>query len=96
MCVPLLSVSRRRLEHEKTVRLLGLSTADGLRFFEAIHASNNRRLFRDHFRMDVTAFDELFKRCRPYIRDTVRNQQEVLAVAFHWIGNAEFCRSQED
>lgn len=73
---------------EAAVRLLGLTTAGGQKFFEAIHASQNRRLFRDHFRIDAGAFDELFVRCRPFIRDTVRDQRDVPAVALHWIGNA--------
>lgn len=54
----------RHDEHENALRLLGLTTRDGQRFFQAIHQSQNRRLFRDHFRMDVDAFDELFELCK--------------------------------
>ncbi|KAF4144374.1 DDE superfamily endonuclease [Phytophthora infestans] len=85
----------RRAAHENMVRVLGLMTADGQRFFDAIHSSRNSFLFRDHFRMDVAAFDALFELCQPFIVDTVRNQREVLAVALHWIGAASTCRMQE-
>ncbi|KAF4046588.1 hypothetical protein GN244_ATG00978 [Phytophthora infestans] len=63
----------RRAAHENMVRVLGLMTADGQRFFDAIHPSRNIFLFRDHFRMDVAAFDALFELCQPFIVDTVRN-----------------------
>ncbi|EEY60169.1 uncharacterized protein PITG_12493 [Phytophthora infestans T30-4] len=78
------------------VRVLGLMTADGQRLFDAIHSSRNFFLFRDHFRMDVAAFDALFEICQPFIVDTVRNQREVLAVALHWIRTASTCRMQEN
>ncbi|POM74325.1 DNA polymerase IV [Phytophthora palmivora] len=83
------------LGHEKSVRLLGLTTSDGQRFFEAIHASPNTKLFRDNFRMDAQAFDALFERCKPFISDTVRDQRELLAVALIWIGTGATCRAQE-
>ncbi|KAE9055563.1 hypothetical protein PF010_g32105, partial [Phytophthora fragariae] len=51
----------RHEEHVKALRLLGLTTSSGQRLFQAIHESQNRRLFRDHFCMDVEAFDELFE-----------------------------------
>ncbi|POM67422.1 Pol protein, partial [Phytophthora palmivora] len=75
-------------EHEKAVRLLGLTTSDDQRFFEPIHASPNTMLFGDNFRMDAQAFDALFKRCKPFISDTVRDQRELLAVTLSWIGTA--------
>ncbi|OWY98469.1 Nuclease HARBI1 [Phytophthora megakarya] len=87
--------SSRNAAHENIVRVLGLTTANGQRFFDAIHASQNRFLFRDNFRMDVAAFDALFELCQPFIVDTVRSQREVLAVALNWIGTAATCRSQE-
>ncbi|OWZ11527.1 hypothetical protein PHMEG_00015435 [Phytophthora megakarya] len=48
LCVPVVCYRRpsRQEEHEKAVRLLGLTTAAGQRFFEAIHASPNAKLFR--------------------------------------------------
>ncbi|POM74228.1 Hypothetical protein PHPALM_8852 [Phytophthora palmivora] len=63
-CLPLLYSrgSSRKAAHKKAVRKLGLVTNDGERFFEAIHKSGNRFLFRDHFRMNAEAFDALFDR----------------------------------
>ncbi len=41
--------------------------------FEAIYESNDRSLFRDHFRMSMHAFDLLFGRCSQYIPTTIRD-----------------------
>ncbi|KAF1793972.1 hypothetical protein PC129_g380 [Phytophthora cactorum] len=65
----------RRQEHTKVRRLLGLTTSDGQRFFQAIHGRQNRYLFRDHIPMDVDAFDQLFELCKPFISDTVQDAQ---------------------
>ncbi|OWZ13801.1 hypothetical protein PHMEG_00012819 [Phytophthora megakarya] len=81
--------------HENIVRVRGLTTTEGQRFFDAIHASQNIFLFRDNFRMDVAAFDASFELCQPFIVDTVRYQREVLDVPLNWIGAAAACRSQE-
>ncbi|OWZ02834.1 hypothetical protein PHMEG_00025537 [Phytophthora megakarya] len=87
--------SSRNAVHENIVRMRGLTTTEGHRFFDAIHASQHIFLFRDNFRMDVAAFDASFELCQPFIVDTVRYQREVLAVALNWIGTAATCRSQE-
>lgn len=81
--------------HLKVVRKLGLSTSDGRHFFDAIHASANRFLFRDHFRLDVEAFDALFEQCREHITLSVKDPREILAVTLNWIGAAATCRTQE-
>ncbi|OWZ18665.1 Nuclease HARBI1 [Phytophthora megakarya] len=96
-CLPLAWFSRvsRQEEHERAVRLLGLTTTSGQRFFEAIHAYSNGKLFHDSFRMSAQAFDELFKLCQPCISGSVRGQCELLGVALNWIGTAATCRAQE-
>ncbi|EGZ21084.1 hypothetical protein PHYSODRAFT_493817, partial [Phytophthora sojae] len=48
--------STRKEQHDRVGRKLGLTTTGSLQLF---HASGNRLLFRDHFRMDVGAFDAL-------------------------------------
>lgn len=100
LCTALMRLSimcreTRKQAHEKVVRKLGLTTKDGERFFEAIHASSNGFVFRDNFRMDVEAFDALFELCQPHIDTAVNIPQDVLAVALHWIGTASTCRGQE-
>ncbi|POM59711.1 Lactoylglutathione lyase [Phytophthora palmivora] len=67
--------SSRKAAHKKAVRKLGLVTKDGELFFEAIHKSGNRFLFRDHFRMNTEAFGALFDRCQPFISDAVCDQR---------------------
>ncbi|OWZ11570.1 hypothetical protein PHMEG_00015390 [Phytophthora megakarya] len=74
----------RRQKHEQVVRLLGLTTLSGQRFFEAIFNSQNKTLFRD-----------LFQAYQPHIRHSLSDQRDVLAVVLHWIGTAATCRSQE-
>ncbi|KAG7387984.1 hypothetical protein PHYPSEUDO_013236 [Phytophthora pseudosyringae] len=63
----------RKNVHDKVVRRLQLITKDGERFFEAIHASPNRLLFRDNFRMDSEAFGDLFERCQYHIDKSERS-----------------------
>ncbi|KAG7377380.1 hypothetical protein PHYPSEUDO_011750 [Phytophthora pseudosyringae] len=85
----------RKEAHDKVVRKLQLTTKDGDRFFEVIHASPNRFLYRDNFRMDSETFDPLFELYQDHIDKSVRDRREVLAVALNWIGTAATCRAQE-
>ncbi|KAF4146255.1 hypothetical protein GN958_ATG04568 [Phytophthora infestans] len=78
------------------VRVLGLMTADGQRLFDAIHSSRNSFLFRDHFRMDVAAFDALFEICQPFIVDTVRNQRTMWEEYQGFSGNEDDSDIPED
>ncbi|ETI30267.1 hypothetical protein F442_02090 [Phytophthora nicotianae P10297] len=85
----------RKDKHEQVMRLLGLTTVTGQRFFDAIFESQNRSLFRDYFRMDQEAFGALFQACQSHIRSSLGSQREVLAVALNWLETAATCRSQE-
>ncbi|KAF4140679.1 DDE superfamily endonuclease [Phytophthora infestans] len=65
---------------DKIPRLLGMTSENGERPFEAIYNSRNRSLFRDHFRfrMSRSSFDVLFDRCARFFPETIRDQREAL------------------
>jgi hypothetical protein len=76
-------------------RLLGLRNPGSERYFDAIYASDNGRVFRDSFRMSRHTFDLLFERCLPHLPHGVRDARKVLAVTLDWFGSASVCRKQE-
>ncbi|KAF4143324.1 DDE superfamily endonuclease [Phytophthora infestans] len=80
---------------DKIPRLLGMTSDNGERPFEAIYNSRNRSLFRDHFRMSRSSFDVLFDRCARFFPETIRDQREALGVTLDWLGSALACRKQQ-